>query len=133
MKKCSVVFLVVVLTVAYLLPDAIPEDVAHVQPATATPIKHLVVIFGENISFDHYFGTYPNAQNNAGESAFSAQAGTPTPNGLTAPLDPTHGFAPVSGVNLLTNNPNFTNALNGTGAANPFRLAASQAATQDQG
>ena len=22
-------------------------------PATATPIKHLVVIFGENISFDH--------------------------------------------------------------------------------
>ncbi|MGH8444168.1 MAG: alkaline phosphatase family protein [Solimonas sp.] len=25
----------------------------------ATPIKHLVVIFGENISFDHYFGTYP--------------------------------------------------------------------------
>ena len=28
---------------------------------TTTPIKHLVVIFGENISFDHYFGTYPNA------------------------------------------------------------------------
>jgi len=26
---------------------------------TATPIKHLVVIFDENISFDHYFGTYP--------------------------------------------------------------------------
>jgi phospholipase C len=25
---------------------------------TATPIKHLVVIFDENISFDHYFGTY---------------------------------------------------------------------------
>ena len=28
---------------------------------TATPIKHLVVIFQENVSFDHYFGTYPNA------------------------------------------------------------------------
>src|SRR5436305_1190476 len=26
---------------------------------TATPIKHLVVIFQENVSFDHYFGTYP--------------------------------------------------------------------------
>ena len=26
---------------------------------TATPIKHLVVIFDENVSFDHYFGTYP--------------------------------------------------------------------------
>ena len=23
---------------------------------TQTPIKHVVVIFGENISFDHYFG-----------------------------------------------------------------------------
>ncbi len=30
---------------------------------TATPIKHLVVIFQENISFDHYFGTYPAAKN----------------------------------------------------------------------
>src|SRR5713101_4135657 len=25
---------------------------------TITPIRHLVVIFGENISFDHYFATY---------------------------------------------------------------------------
>ena len=31
--------------------------------ATATPIKHLVVIFQENVSFDHYFGTYPHATN----------------------------------------------------------------------
>ena len=30
---------------------------------TATPIKHLVVIFDENVSFDHYFGTYPYAAN----------------------------------------------------------------------
>lgn len=26
-------------------------------PKTATPIKHLVVIFQENVSFDHYFAT----------------------------------------------------------------------------
>ena len=26
---------------------------------SSTPIKHLVVIFGENVSLDHYFGTYP--------------------------------------------------------------------------
>lgn len=26
-----------------------------------TPIKHVVVIFQENVSFDHYFGTYPHA------------------------------------------------------------------------
>jgi phospholipase C len=37
---------------------------------TATPIKHLVVIFQENISYDHYFGTYPNAQNLSGETPF---------------------------------------------------------------
>ena len=30
---------------------------------TATPIKHVVVIFDENQSFDHYFGTYPVAAN----------------------------------------------------------------------
>ncbi len=42
-------------------------------PTPTTPqaaIKHVVVIFGENISFDHYFGTYPNAANLAGETPF---------------------------------------------------------------
>src|ERR1700722_19233283 len=33
----------------------------------ASPIQHLVVIFQENISFDHYFGTYPFAVNPEGE------------------------------------------------------------------
>ena len=45
---------------------------------TATPIKHLVVIFDENVSFDHYFGTYPYAPNPAGAPAFHARPGTPT-------------------------------------------------------
>jgi phospholipase C len=51
-------------------------------PQTATPIKHLVVIFGENISFDHYFGTYPNATNPSGEPTFRPSPGTPGINGL---------------------------------------------------
>ncbi len=85
---------------------------------TATPIKHVVVIYGENVSFDHYFGTYPNATNPAGEPAFSAATGTPAINGLSG--------------TLLTANPNFTNAANGTDAANPFRLDRTQAATADQ-
>jgi phospholipase C len=85
---------------------------------TATPIKHLVVIFQENISFDHYFGTYPYATNPAGEPFFIAAPGTPTVNGLTG--------------TLLTANPNATNAANGSGASNPFRLDRSQAATADQ-
>ncbi len=97
-----------------------------VGPPTATPIKHLVVIFPENISFDHYFGTYPVATNPAGEPKFTALPGTPTVNGLSG---------------LLTNNPNFLNSVNndtsntdgGSGAAlNPFRLDRSEAATADQ-
>jgi phospholipase C len=39
---------------------------------TATPIKHLVVIFNENDSFGHYFATYRNAANSPGEPAFTA-------------------------------------------------------------
>jgi phospholipase C len=37
------------------------------QQGTATPIHHLVVVFQENVSFDHYFGTYPNAANVDGQ------------------------------------------------------------------
>jgi phospholipase C len=86
--------------------------------STETPIKHLVVIFGENISFDHYYGTYPNATNPSGEPPFNAAPGTPNVNGLNGPL--------------LTVNPNFLNTANGTGAANPFRLDRSQNLTEDQ-
>jgi phospholipase C len=82
-----------------------------------TPIKHLVVIFQENISFDHYFGTYPNAENLAGEPQFHARPGTPTVNGYTDAL--------------LHRNPNL-NPANGTGATNPIRLSPSQAVTADQ-
>jgi len=83
---------------------------------TATPIQHIVIIFGENRSFDHYFGTYPNALNKAGQPPFHALPGTPTVNGLSNAL--------------LHNNPNL-NPLNGSGAANPFRFDRSQANTQD--
>jgi phospholipase C len=85
---------------------------------TATPIKHLVVIFQENVSFDHYFGTYPSAQNNSGEPPFYAAPGTPTVNGLSTAL--------------LTVNGNSLNTGNGTGATNPFRLSPAQASTADQ-
>jgi phospholipase C len=48
---------------------------------TATPIKHLVVIFQENVSFDHYFGTYPVVLNPPGEPKFKSAANTPSVNG----------------------------------------------------
>ena len=76
---------------------------------TTTPITHLVVIFQENVSFDHYFGTYPKAMNASGEPQFTAAAGTPAVDGLTS--------------DLLTNNPN---------GANPARLSPKQAITCDQ-
>jgi phospholipase C len=86
---------------------------------TSTPIKHLVVIFQENVSFDHYFGTYPNALNPDGEPAFHAKKGTPTVNGLSG--------------GLLNTNPNSLGTGNGAGATNPFRLDRSQNVTNDQG
>ncbi len=87
------------------------------QTPTATPIKHLVVIFQENVSFDHYFGTYPVALNPAGEPKFVAAPNTPSVNGLTNALK--------------THNPNL-NPANTTSAFNPFRLDRSQAFTNDQ-
>ncbi|HEV3112889.1 MAG TPA: alkaline phosphatase family protein [Candidatus Binataceae bacterium] len=79
------------------------------QLASANVIKHVVVIFQENVSFDHYFATYPNARNLAGESTFVAAPGTPDVNGLTP--------------DLIAFNPNSTK---------PFRLSRAQAATCDQ-
>src|SRR5439155_2904888 len=53
--------------------------------AARTPIEHLVVIFQENVSFDHYFGTYPNAYNTDGQP-FRGSNGTPRIDGLTPRL-----------------------------------------------
>ena len=97
--------------------SAKPVTKAVKAAVTATPIQHMVVIFQENVSFDHYFGTYPNALNPKFENKFTAAANTPTINGLSG--------------GLLTNNPNL-NPANGTGATNPFRLDVTQAPTADQ-
>ena len=92
---------------------------AEHESSTSTPIKHVVVIFGENISFDHYFGSYPNALNPRNEPRFVAAPDTPSVNGFTDAL--------------LFSNPNLLNKTgNAAGASNPFRLDRSQAATADQ-
>ncbi|HUJ31120.1 MAG TPA: alkaline phosphatase family protein [Candidatus Acidoferrum sp.] len=65
---------------------------------TTTPIKHVVVIFQENVSFDHYFGTYPNSDAIAGEPQFHARKDTPAVNGLTAGLlaaNPNQPYPPI--------------------------------------
>ncbi|MFF3516968.1 phospholipase C [Streptomyces sp. NPDC002573] len=78
--------------------------------STATPIKHVVVLFDENVSFDHYFATYPKAANSDG-TKFTASKNTPkdVDNLRTA--------------GLLTKNPN---------QYAPKRLTPSQAMTCDQ-
>ncbi|QIG99399.2 phospholipase C [Bradyrhizobium sp. 6(2017)] len=88
---------------------------------TKYPIKHLVIVFNENRSFDHYFGTYPNALNPEGEPVFEPAKNT------QRDIDNL-----LSSVTLLNNNPNL-NAANGAGASNPFRLDRTQANTADQG
>jgi phospholipase C len=90
-------------------------------PETATPIQHLVIIFQENVSFDHYFATYPFAANTDG-STFNPIDGTPSVNGLGTITN-----GEPSGV-LLTSN---LNTLDGK-PVNPFRLSHGQASTCDQ-
>ena len=86
---------------------------------TRTPIRHVVVIFGENISFDHYFGTYPNAANTDGQR-FSASPWTPAVDGLPPARSPWLPPRLRHSTNLLTTNPN---------AALPRRLDSSPTGT----
>ncbi|HUJ92422.1 MAG TPA: alkaline phosphatase family protein, partial [Gaiellaceae bacterium] len=77
------------------------------RPVTRTPIQHLVVIFQENVSFDHYFGTYPDAANTDG-SKFVAVPHTPAVDGLTPA---TSFMLPASlrhSADLTASNPNLS-------------------------
>lgn len=89
---------------------AFAESHYHSSGNTTTPIKHVVVIFNENVSFDHYFGTYPYATNPKGEPQFHAKPNTPIPNNY------------ISHPTLLSHNLN---------SANPQRLDRSQPITDD--
>jgi phospholipase C len=95
-----------------------PAQQASATARTATPIQHLVVVFDENVSFDHYFGTYPYAANLSGEQPFHARPGTPAVNGLYTDVGPDGPTGP-----LLTSNPN---------ASNPMRLSPDDPMTCDQ-
>jgi phospholipase C len=91
---------------------------AFAQSAPTTPIKYVVVIFQENNSFDHYFGTYPNAA---------------CPNGPTGTA-PCNGAGGESTFTPLPNTPSVNGLspfLNGLNVVAPFRLDRSQALTCD--
>jgi phospholipase C len=78
---------------------------ASAEPTTSTPIKHVVVIFQENVSFDHYFGTYPNAANTDGQR-FKASSKTPAVDGLPPATSESLPPSLRHSDNLLYSNPN---------------------------
>jgi phospholipase C len=123
------------LAVAALLGSALASGV-HADEAVREQgflprpnIQHVVVIFQENASFDHYFGTYPDAENIDG-TPFLAKVHTPTVNGLT---DGNSQFPErlATGLhNFNANQPAGTpTGLDPNGGANPFRLNHDQAVT----
>src|SRR5918911_5368802 len=79
----NLVALTLILVPLILLSNFSMALAAIVPSITDTPVKHLIVIFQENVSFDHYFATYPYAINTVGEPHFSPSVDTPTINGLT--------------------------------------------------
>ncbi|GGJ03149.1 phospholipase C [Streptomyces brasiliensis] len=89
---------------------AVPAGHHSGDASTATPIKHVVVLFDENVSFDHYFGTYPQAANTDG-TKFTAAKQTPK------------DIDTLARAGLLKKNPN---------QYTPKRLTPSQAVTCDQ-
>ncbi len=88
---------------------------------TTTPIKHLVVVFQENVSFDHYFATYPVAADIPGETLQGT--GVPAPSFTASPRTPTKVDTLMRAGLLAPHNPN---------SVQPFRLAPGQAVTCDQ-
>ena len=119
-RRAAALLAVALLSLVSLAGAAVAAGAADYQ--TTTPIKHVIVIFQENNSFDHYFGTYPYATNPPGEPPFHAFDGTPAVNGITGPL--------------LTNNPNVVSHDANNDPVephlfNPYRLDRSMAVTCD--
>jgi phospholipase C len=108
MKTIQIACLAIIALADYSFGQEILQN-SQQRFQTAYPIEHLVIIFQENISFDHYFATYPVTANPPREPRFVAKPGTPSVNGLTQ--------------DLLTRNQN---------SLQPQRLDRSHAATADQ-
>jgi len=100
---------------------AAPGSAGEGHHNTATPIKHVVVIFQENVSFDHYFATYPYAANTPGEKQQGSGMAAPS---FTAAKNTPEGINTLANAGLLApNNPN---------SIQPARLSPMQAVTCDQ-
>lgn len=107
-ELAAMVLVFILLTSLQMLPESVGSSTStliKIISTAATPIEHLVIIFNENRSFDHYFARYPHALNPPGEPRFTPSHIIPSINGLA-----------ISSA-LMTDNPNLVN---------PFRLNRTQ-------
>ena len=79
--KCSALMMIALQVFAGLPQPAYAQNSA---PATTTPIKHVIVIIGENRTFDHVYGTYKPKEGETVSNLLSRGIvkanGTPGPN-----------------------------------------------------
>ncbi len=104
----SAVVLLIALVAVSSAAQARPQVNARAAGGTGgarTPIRHVIEIFQENVSFDHYFGTYPHAANSDGETFF-ARPKTPVVDGLPPATSSSLPPALRHSSNLLIANPN---------------------------
>ena len=69
--------LLTVIFFEFALVNAFAETELPPPPKIAGPLKHFVYIIQENISFDHYFGTFPGADGIPPGATFAYQPGQP--------------------------------------------------------
>src|SRR5215831_15081785 len=62
----------------FALVNAFAETEPPPLPKIAEPLKHFVYIIQENVSFDHYFGTFPGANGIPVSAKFAFQPGQPS-------------------------------------------------------
>ena len=88
MSACILNYIIMNLVLAYIAipliiilsdtPLSSVAEAATTSLATITPIKHLVIIFQENIPFDHYFVTCLHSADPPGQPNFTLYANTST-------------------------------------------------------
>jgi len=84
MMKCGALMQTALLMLATMNPSASAATKPKTTPTAKTPIKHVVIIIGENRTFDHVYGTYVPR---SGQTIWNLQSegivnldGTPGPN-----------------------------------------------------
>src|SRR5215470_15056061 len=82
---CASMFVALILGLGTLAQAQTDPDKAVDKIRTATPIKHVIIIVGENRSFDHLFATYQSKSGNDNVLNLLSEGivnkdGTPGPN-----------------------------------------------------